>query len=100
MSDADLQRTVEGVVRILTRLGVRFHITGGLASSYYGEPRLTQDIDFVVRLDANTGARLAAALADDFIVERSAVLDAVTRGGLFQALHRRGPEFSTQGDGF
>ena len=34
----------------LDELGIDYHVTGGLASSFYGEPRLTQDVDFVVRL--------------------------------------------------
>jgi hypothetical protein len=42
------QPTLSKLAAILDRLGIRFHITGGLTSVAYGEPRLTQDIDLVL----------------------------------------------------
>jgi len=33
---------------ILDQLGVRYHLTGGVAVFVYGEPRMTQDFDLVV----------------------------------------------------
>lgn len=44
----------------LERLGVRYMVTGSIASMLYGEPRLTLDLDVVVELDA---AHAAAFLA-------------------------------------
>ncbi len=88
MSDTNLRRTVECVVTALSRLGVRFHVTGGLASSYYGEPRLTQDVDFVVRLTPDDSKRLVEALEKEFLIELRTVEEAVQRRGMFQALHR------------
>jgi len=37
-------------VRPLNRLGVRYIVSGSIASILYGEPRLTNDVDFVVFL--------------------------------------------------
>jgi len=37
-------------VRPLNRLGIRYIVSGGVASILYGEPRLTNDVDFVVFL--------------------------------------------------
>jgi hypothetical protein len=34
----------------LNRLGVRYMISGSIAAMFYGEPRFTQDVDFVVYL--------------------------------------------------
>ena len=39
-------------IRPLNRLGVAYMVTGAVASSAYGEPRLTLDIDIVLELDA------------------------------------------------
>ena len=41
-------------VRPLHRSGLRYMISGSLASIYYGEPRLTMDVDIVVHLDRAT----------------------------------------------
>ncbi|MCB9465669.1 MAG: hypothetical protein H6682_18410 [Candidatus Eisenbacteria bacterium] len=86
MSDLDLRQTVERVVSALEALGVRFHITGGLASSYYGEPRTTRDADFVVRLGHSEGTKLVTALSREFLIEAEAVRQAIASRGLFQAL--------------
>jgi len=39
----DLKETLKRVLDILSQLGLRFHLTGDLASSYYGDPRFTQE---------------------------------------------------------
>ncbi len=44
--------------RKLNTLGVRYIITGSVAAMIYGEPRLTNDVDLVVLLDAKQAARL------------------------------------------
>ena len=35
-------------VRPLNRAGIRYAVTGSVAAIFYGEPRLTHDVDFVV----------------------------------------------------
>jgi hypothetical protein len=40
-------------VRPLNRLGVRYMVTGSVAAILYGEPRFTNDVDFVVFLRAD-----------------------------------------------
>jgi hypothetical protein len=42
------QATVGKATDIFQRLGIRFHLAGGVSSVLYGEPRMTQDIDIVV----------------------------------------------------
>lgn len=39
------QNTLGKAVKIFEDLEIRFHLTGGVTSVLYGEPRLTQDID-------------------------------------------------------
>ncbi len=40
---------------------IPYMVTGGLAAIIYGEPRLTNDVDIVLRLDPRDGERLLAA---------------------------------------
>ncbi len=40
------------LVEAFDRLGLGYLITGPVATSYYGEPRLTNDIDIIVELTA------------------------------------------------
>jgi len=50
---------VKRVVRTLNRSGVRYMLTGAIASSYYGRPRTTIDLDVVVNVNENELTRLA-----------------------------------------
>ena len=52
------------MVRGLNHSGLRYMLTGALASSYYGRPRTTLDVDVVVAATRTDLARLAKALAD------------------------------------
>jgi hypothetical protein len=87
---ADLERTLSRIHEALTTLGLRYHCTGGLVSSLYGEPRMTQDIDIVLRLTGATGEaeRLVQALQKQFLLELALVDRAAAQQTMFQALDR------------
>ncbi len=75
------QPTLTKFVDVLDRFHVRFHLTGGLTSVVYGEPRMTQDVDLV--LDH-----------DQVLAVREEFLDALTSAGFYfsKALAREGIE--------
>jgi len=59
------QPTLTKLVAVLDRFRVRFHLTGGITSVVYGEPRLTQDLDLVLDRDR------VLAVQDEFLVALS-----------------------------
>ena len=86
------QRTLGKATSIFRQLGIRFHLTGGVAAVYYAEPRLTQDIDIVVD-NAQTQATLDDLLesldASDFLFDAESVRRAVSNRGMFSLLDRQ-----------
>lgn len=48
----------------LDGLGLRYLVTGSVASILYGEPRMTHDIDIVLELDARAARRLVEAFPE------------------------------------
>ena len=42
------QPTLSKLVGVLEHCRIRFHLTGGITSVAYGEPRMTQDLDLVL----------------------------------------------------
>jgi hypothetical protein len=79
--------TLSRLLEILTRHGVRFHLTGGITSVAYGEPRMTQDIDIVVdnpSLAASLDAFIAAATQAGFMLDPDTVRHAVAKKAMFQ----------------
>lgn len=84
----ELKITISDLAAILTARHYKFHLTGGLASSFYGEPRFTQDIDIVIRTAVGESlTQLVRDLSKKFIIDSHAVEDAVRRKSIFQALH-------------
>jgi hypothetical protein len=78
-------------VRRLNGLGVRYMVTGSVASIAYGEARLTHDVDIVVEILREDIIRLAVAFpGSDFYLPPPEVLRIeVTRGqrGHFNIIH-------------
>ena len=59
-----------------------------MASSFQGQPRLTNDLDFVVRLREHDVEPLKKALGADFDVDEVALLDAINRRGSWNIFYR------------
>ena len=81
------RHTVSRLVAVLQRHGVRFHLTGGITSIAYGEPRMTQDVDVVVENIAIARAMdsfITAAEQAGFLLDAESVRRAVADRSVFQ----------------
>jgi hypothetical protein len=65
------------VAGALTLVGAEYFLGGSLASSLQGEPRATNDIDFVIALPAGRVSAFRDALGTDFEVDMDMLRDAV-----------------------
>ena len=75
------------VFETFERLGIPCLVGGSLASSLYGIPRATQDVDIVARLTQRDVAGLVAALGDAFYLDEAAIREAVDRRTSFNLIH-------------
>jgi hypothetical protein len=74
--------------KLLEQLGLRYFVTGSVATIFFGEPRFTNDIDIVVDLPADRISELCGAFpAADFYVSEESVRSAVSRKGQFNIIH-------------
>ena len=81
------QDTLGKATEVFQRLGIRFHLTGGVTSVLYGEPRMTQDIDIVVENQAlaNQLESFFPLLGKSgFLFDASSVRNAVEKREMFQ----------------
>jgi hypothetical protein len=75
------------LVGLLDRSGVPFMVTGSLASSYYGEPRATLDIDIVIDPSDESLDGLAEALQDaGFYIDLDVAREALASRTQFNAI--------------
>ena len=88
MYDEHFQSCIECICSVLDGLGLSYHFTGGLAASFYGEPRFTQDVDLVIQLSADSPETkaLLERLSLGYYINRQVILDAIRQKGLFQVL--------------
>lgn len=75
------------VADALERSGIDYFLGGSLASSFQGEPRATNDIDFVIDLAEAQVGPLLAALGPDFDVDEEALRCAVRERGSWNVIH-------------
>lgn len=78
---------VARLARTLDDLGIRYLVGGSLASSMYGVPRATQDVDLVADIDPTQAEPFAAALAGEFYVDAAMIGDAIRRRASFNVVH-------------
>jgi len=76
------------VIKTLEDVELEYALVGSFASSAWGEPRLTQDVNFVVRLDSFDAERPCHAFsADEFYISKTAAQEAVETVGEFNLIH-------------
>lgn len=78
---------VATLARVLDDLGVRYLVGGSLASSVYGVPRATQDVDLVAELRAESVGGFCDRLVDKFYVDADMIRDAIARRASFNVIH-------------
>ena len=76
-------------LRRLNRTGVTYYLTGSMASNYWGIPRTTHDLDFVVQLPASAVPRMVQEFSGDFYIEEAAVRAAYQPPHQFNAIDTR-----------
>ncbi len=85
MEQADVFRMA---IDVLEQLRIPYMVVGSAASSIYGEPRMTQDIDIVIDPTVDLLNQLCGAFpGDDFYVSAEAARDALKTRTQFNIIH-------------
>src|SRR5437870_7372542 len=78
---------VRQVVSAFDSLGVEYLVGGSIASSVFGEPRLTVDADLLARLFGRHAQPLVAKLSGDFYADLHSILTAIQSQSSFNLIH-------------
>jgi len=82
-----LESFLRRVVGVVDEVGIPYMLTGSLASAYYGEPRATRDIDFVIVVSAAQVVQLVRRLDEEgFYVSGDAAREARRERSQFNAV--------------
>jgi hypothetical protein len=84
------QEALSEVIRALERLGIRYMVTGSVASSFHGRPRSTHDADVVVDPTSDQLDALVLGLqGSGFYVDRGRAREALRTRRQFNAIETR-----------
>jgi len=82
----------ELLVDCLTRLNsaeIQYMVTGSMASNFWGIPRSTHDLDFVVQIPPSSVSKFVKAFASDFYLDEQSIRDAYNPPYQFNAIDER-----------
>jgi len=83
--------TVLEIIKITaTRLeseGIEYMLTGSMAMALYTQPRMTRDIDIVIKIQPEDAKKIARLFEDDFYVDEESVKKAAVKKGMFNIIH-------------
>lgn len=84
-----LEELLKEVASKLDKLDIPYAITGGIGSSFYGQPRTTHDFDIVVNLltGKNKTKQIFNSFIKDYYVSEEAIIDSVVHRTMFNIIH-------------
>ncbi len=78
---------LQQLLAVLDKMELPYYIGGSVASSVHGIPRLTMDVDVVVRLPPEQVDELAGLLASQFYADARTIRNALAAGRAFNIIH-------------
>ena len=80
LHDYELRAFLTRVINVLERLDISYMVVGGFAATFYGQPRLTLDVDIVVDMRwEHVRAFVAAFPSSGYYVSEESIIDSLTR---------------------
>lgn len=85
------EQVLKTITSLLQKADIPYMITGSISVVFYGRPRASHDIDFVVEAHEKDVKRILRAFASlphsEFLVDSLAIKDAIMQKFIFQILH-------------
>jgi hypothetical protein len=76
-------------LRRLNRTGITYYLTRSMASNYWGIPRTTHDLDFVIQLLPSAIGRIVSAFSPDYFIDAASMRAAYQPPHQFNAIDTR-----------
>jgi hypothetical protein len=75
------------LLNLLNNRRIQYMISGSVASMYYGEPRLTHDIDLVVDIKLEKALGLVDLLGENYYISDEGIKNALIHQTMFNIIH-------------
>src|SRR5262245_48529801 len=86
MTERDL---LADCLKRLNSAGISYMVTGSMASNFWGVPRTTHDLEFVIQLPPRAIPQMVSAFASDFFIDEQSIRAAYAPPYQFNAIDQR-----------
>ncbi len=83
----DIIEVLQKVVKIFEELGILYQVGGSLASSAFGVPRATLDVDIVADIKPEQVIKVSDLLKEEFYVDPEMIFEAIQQQSSFNLVH-------------
>jgi hypothetical protein len=83
------QQLLVDCLRRLNHAELTYYLTGSMASNYWGIPRTTHDLDFVIQLPPSAVTKIVSGFSPDYFIDEAAVRAAFQPPFQFNAIDTR-----------
>ena len=87
MKPPDIIEVTRKVVEVFNELNIPYHIGGSLASSAFGIPRATLDVDLVADIRPEHVTVISQLLMEEFYVDADMIMEAIEARSSFNIIH-------------
>jgi len=87
MESANILSVLKPFIKVLNKLSISYYIGGSIASSVFGLPRSTMDIDIVADIQSFHISDLRQNLESEFYIDEDMIKEAIDRFSSFNIIH-------------
>ncbi|MBN2029909.1 hypothetical protein JW824_06645 [bacterium] len=87
MESANILLVLKRFIKVLDELSISYYIGGSIASSVFGLPRATMDIDIIADVQTTHIPHLKERLERDFYIDKNMIKEAIHRSSSFNLIH-------------
>ncbi len=87
MESTNILLVLKPFVKVLDKLSISYYISGSIASSIFGMPRSTMDIDIVANIQLNNIPHLKKQLGKDYYLDEDLIKEAIRHLSSFNLIH-------------
>ena len=87
MENSQLQ-VLQDVVNKLSAIDIEYMLTGSVAAFIYGMPRMTHDIDVIVKIFYSNKEKIIEAFKDEYLVSEDEIDFALSNNLMFNFFHK------------
>ena len=84
------EQLLKSITKLLQKSKISYMVTGALSVIFYGRPRASHDIDFVIEAkikDIEKVKKALSSLSHDFLIQEDQIEDAIINNYSFNILH-------------